>query len=384
MSLATSSWSTVSRAQAVQGWEPALDGDPTTAREFFMGLEESGSAVAEAGWQALHLSREDGLVVPLYIKGHSYGEYVFDHGWAHGAQRAGLVYYPKLLTAVPFTPSQGRRLLVPHGSGYAEQSVQAAQEALQVVQTLAEAEGYSSWHVLFPQAEELPAWRETGMLHRLGCQYHWFDRGYGDFEGFLASFRQSRRKTVRRERRAVAEQGVSVQVVEGEALEAVHWEVFERCYRATYFKRSGHAGYLTPAFFQQLARDLASRVVMMLATYQGRYVAAALCLRSDTTLYGRYWGALESFSQLHFELCYYQGIEYCLQHGLTRFDPGAQGEHKIPRGFEPTLTHSFHWLAHPGLSRAVEDFLREERAHVQAYARAAREDLPFRRSSEAG
>lgn len=371
-----SRWSTVPSARQCLAWAAAPDADPTTSQAFFAALEDSESAVAEAGWQPLHLQSEAGVVVPLYAKGHSYGEYVFDQGWAQAAHRAGLRYFPKLLTAVPFTPSQGRRLLVADATVPLDE---AARQALAAVQQLAERSRASSWHVLFPQVHELEAWTGTGMLHRLGCQYHWFDRGYGDFDGFLATFRQSRRKTVRRERRLVAEQGITVQVLEGPELADEHWAVFDQCYRMTYLKRSGHGGYLTPAFFPALARALPEQLVMMLAHQAGQPVAAALCLKSSTTLYGRYWGALGAFSQLHFELCYYQGIEYCLRHGLARFDPGAQGEHKIPRGFEPVLTHSFHWLAEPALARAVAEFLDHEREHVRAYALEARQDLPFHR-----
>ncbi|MGE4335785.1 MAG: GNAT family N-acetyltransferase [Pigmentiphaga sp.] len=376
-----SSWTPLSSARDSRCWTEAPDRDPTTSPAFFDALEASGSAARTAGWQPLHLESADaGVVVPLYAKSHSYGEYVFDHGWANAAQRAGMRYYPKLLTAVPFTPSQGRRLI---GPGAVADPMRAASQALAAAQALAERSGTSSWHVLFPNEAELEAWQATGMLHRLGCQYHWFDRGYGDFEGFLANFRASRRKTLRRERRAVAEQGIRVETLEGAGIEPRHWEMLDQCYRLTYLKRSGHEGYLTPTFFRRLAESLSDRVVLMLAWHEDRAVAAALCLRSDDTLYGRYWGALGDYPQLHFELCYYQGIEYCLRNGLRRFDPGAQGEHKIPRGFEPVLTHSFHWLAEPALAKAVDDFLQQERRHVRAYTKEARLDLPFHRDGSA-
>lgn len=371
-----SRWSTLPDASSSHHWQEASDRDPTTSPRWFAALEQSGSAAADTGWQPLHLQSDSGVVVPLYAKAHSFGEYVFDHGWADASERAGLRYYPKLLTAVPFTPSQGRRLL-----GAGDDRAASAQEAFAAVQQVAERGGLSSWHVLFPEPDELDAWQSTGMLHRLGCQYHWFDRQYGDFDGFIGTFRQSRRKTVRRERRLVVEQGVSVEVLEGSNIEARHWQVFEQCYRMTYLKRSGHGGYFTPELFPLLAQNLTDRVVMMLAVYQGEYVAAALYLKSDRTLYGRYWGSLEDFDQLHFELCYYQGIDYCLRAGLQRFDAGAQGEHKVLRGFEPVLTHSFHWLAEPRLADAVANFLVQEREHVEHYASALRQDLPFRRDT---
>ncbi|GAA5232270.1 N-acetyltransferase [Verticiella sediminum] len=358
-------------------WAQLAAGDPTLSAAFLGALQASGSASQDSGWQPAHLVREGAsAVLPLYAKSHSYGEYVFDHGWANAAHRAGLRYYPKLVTAVPFTPAAGRRLL----TGTAALDATLAGEAYAAVRALAERGQVSSWHLLFPDDSEAPAWASTGLLHRLGCQYHWFDRGYGDFDGFLGRFRQSRRKTVKRERRLVAEQGVDLATLDGTQLEPHHWQVFYQCYRDTYEKRSGHAGYLNQAFFAAMARDMPEQVVMTLATHEGRYVAAALCLRSADTLYGRYWGALDDFANLHFEACYYQGIEYCLAHGLTRFDPGAQGEHKIPRGFEPVLTHSFHWLAEPRLANAVADFLAEERVYMQDYARDARELLPFHRA----
>nr|MBF0683517.1 N-acetyltransferase [Pseudomonas sp.] len=373
-------WKTLPTLAGDASWD-ALRGEPaepTVCMAFLGAMESSRSAAPDTGWQPLHLFSEGRAAVPLYAKGHSYGEYVFDQGWARAAQQAGIRYYPKLLTAVPFTPAAGPRLLAPADADLNR----LARESFEVVRELAERAGASSWHVLFPHDEEVSAWQAAGLLHRLGCQYHWFDREYGDFEGFLGHFRQSRRKNLKRERRIVAEQGVTLQTLEGTQLEPHHWQVFLECYRATYEKRSGHTGYLNDAFFAAIARDMPANIVMTLAVYQGRHVAAALCLKSADTLYGRYWGALAEFDNLHFEACYYQGIEYCLANGLTRFDPGAQGEHKIPRGFEPVLTHSFHWLADPRLAHAVKDFLKYERREIREYAQEARSLLPFHRTEE--
>lgn len=371
----SSTWSTLPDVASSTEWDELIDNNPTLSRAFLGALEESGAVGGNTGWQPIHLQSEGKAVVPMYAKAHSYGEYVFDHAWANAAHRAGLRFYPKLLTAVPFTPSTGRRLLARPD---ADLNV-LAEEAFEVVRQLAERAQISSWHVLFPAADEVAAWKNAGLLHRLGCQYHWFNRGYGDFDEFLGEFRASRRKTVRRERRSVAEQGVTIQTLHGAQLEPHHWQVFCECYRATYAKRSGHLGYLNDTFFKTIARTMPENIVMMLAVYRGQYVAAALCLRSHDTLYGRYWGALDEFDNLHFEACYYQGIDFCLAHGLRRFDPGAQGEHKIPRGFEPVLTHSFHWLAEPRLSQAVADYLRYERQEIREYAEEARTLLPFRR-----
>ena len=373
-------WKTSPEPGLESGWDDAASRrEPTICSAFLNALQTSGCVTPDTGWQPLHLLCEGRAAMPLYAKGHSYGEYVFDQGWARAAQQAGIRYYPKLLTAVPFTPAAGPRLLHREGD-----TLELAAEAFEVVRSLAERAGISSWHVLFAQDSEVPAWKKAGLLHRLGCQYHWFDRDYGDFDGFLATFRQSRRKTVKRERRLVADQGVTLEVLEGPQLEPHHWQVFCECYRATYEKRSGHAGYLNDAFFAAIGRDMPRDIVMILAAHQGRHVAAALCLKSADTLYGRYWGALDEFANLHFEACYYQGIDYCLRTGLRRFDPGAQGEHKIPRGFEPVLTHSFHWLADVRLARAVQDFLKEERQALRAYAREARDLLPFHREPPAG
>lgn len=374
-------WKTLPGVAGEAGWDDYLPPapNPTVTAAFLGALESSGSAAPSTGWQALHLLSEGRAAVPLYAKSHSYGEYVFDQGWANAAYEGGIRYYPKLVTAVPFTPSAGPRLLRADG----DDAAALAGEALEVVRELAARAGASSWHVLFPDESEAPAWQQAGLLHRLGCQYHWFDRGYGDFDGFLETFRQSRRKTIRRERRIVAGQGVRLQTLDGRELEPFHWQVFIDCYRATYEKRSGHPGYLTTRFFEEIARSMPDSIVMTLATFQGRHVAAALYLKSSDTLYGRYWGALEEFDNLHFEACYYQGIEYCLRRGLRRFDPGAQGEHKIPRGFEPVLTHSFHWLADVRLARAVDDFLGEERETIRRYAIEARELLPFHRNGTA-
>lgn len=374
-------WKTLPTVAGETSWDGFCGGplEPTVSRAFLGAMESSKSAAPDTGWQPLHLLSEDRAAVPLYAKGHSYGEYVFDQGWARAAHQAGIRYYPKLLTAVPFTPATGPRLLAPPDADLNR----LTREAFEAVRELAERAGLSSWHVLFPREDEVPAWQAAGLLHRLGCQYHWFDRGYGDFDGFLGHFRQSRRKNLKRERRIVAEQGVTLQTLEGTQLEPYHWDVFLQCYRATYEKRSGHAGYLNEAFFAAIARDMPESIVMTLAAYEDRHVAAALCLKSADTLYGRYWGALAEFDNLHFEACYYQGIEYCLAHGLTRFDPGAQGEHKIPRGFEPVLTHSFHWLADPRLSHAVKDFLKYERREIREYAHEARDLLPFHRQGSA-
>lgn len=361
-------------------WDALAGHDyPFLRHAFLAALEESDAVSAAKGWQPHHLvMREKGTLVaamPLYIKSHSYGEYVFDWAWADAYQRHGQVYYPKLVAAIPFTPATGPRLLVAAGAdreALLQRVIDALREEAQRVAA-------SSVHILFPHAEESVQWQQGGMLQRVGPQYHWFDEDYGDFEGFLASFSSRKRKTLRRERRRVAEQGLELQILEGAAISAEDWRFFFYCYQLTYAKRSGHGGYLPEDFFLRLARAMPEALVMVMAYHGSERVAAALNFRGSDALYGRYWGCVHEFEFLHFEACYYQGIEYCLRHGLPRFDPGAQGEHKIQRGFTPITTYSNHWLAMPAFSDAVARFLDQERDHINDYLREAAEMLPFRR-----
>lgn len=355
---------------------------PFTRYEFLHALEASGAVTAEKGWQAHHIvARREGRVIgvmPMYIKTHSYGEYVFDWSWADAYQRHGRSYYPKLLAAIPFTPATGPRLCV---------ADEAEREG--VMQALARALpehavdlGMSSVHILFSEADKAAAWQDHGFMQRVGPQYHWFDRDYGDFEGFLASFSSRKRKSLRKERRVVAEQGLDLRVLVGSEISAAQWRFFFHCYQLTYAKRSGHGGYLPEAFFTQLAATMPEHLVMVVASHQGEPVAVALNFRDQHTLYGRYWGCVREYEFLHFEACYYQGIEYCLREGLRHFDPGAQGEHKIQRGFTPIVTYSNHWLADKAFSEAVARFLDEEKLHIAQYIREASAMLPFKRGDD--
>ena len=351
---------------------------PHLSHPFLLALETSGSVGPGTGWQPRHLLLEEGgrllAAMPLWHKTHSWGEYVFDQEWARAYARHGLAYYPKLVGAVPFTPAGGPRLLV-HPDIDPRDLLDPLRDALH--RQLA-ADRASGWHILFPDSGELPLWQALGADLRLGCQFHWFNRDYRHFDDFLAALNAKRRKEIRRERRRVAEQGVTLLRLTGDALRPEHWITFYDFYRDTYRRRSGHDGYLTESFFHTLHRVMPERLLLVLAERDGEPVGGAFCLIGDDTLYGRYWGAREDIECLHFEACLYQGIEFCIERGLTRFDPGAQGEHKIPRGFEPVLTHSAHWLAHPGFREAVKEFLREEGEAVMRYRDEARGWLPFR------
>ena len=354
------------------------DAYPFLRHDFLAGLERTDCTTAATGWQPSHLALKRGeeiiAAAPAYLKSHSYGEYVFDWAWADAWRRLNLDYYPKLVTAIPFTPATGPRLL--HSPAVTAED--SWPMLLEGVRALAQRRGISSWHILFPEpalAEQLAA---LGMHTRHAVQFHWFNRNYQDFDDFLATFSSRKRKALRRERRRVVEQGITLRTLTGDEISPADWQTFHRFYQLTYAKRSGHGGYLTREFFTRTAAAMGAQVVMVLAEQGGRDVAGALYFCSDTTLFGRYWGCEEELDCLHFEACYYRGIEYCIERGLQRFDPGAQGEHKIQRGFEPTRTLSCHWIAHPELSRAVGEFTREEQTHVEAYRREAATLLPFR------
>ena len=351
---------------------------PFTRHAFLAALERSGSLDAERGWQPHHLiwRQDDGQLaaaLPAYLKTHSFGEYVFDWAWADAYARNGLDYYPKLLAAIPFTPCQGPRLLA---GGTESQWAGRAAEALTAESRRL---GLSGWHCLFPEPELSESWRRLGTAQRLGCQFHWRNYGYRDFEDFLACMNSRKRKSIRKERRRVREQGFTFEWREGSEIQSQDWALFYHLYQLTYLKRSGHGGYLTHGFFEQLGQYLAQHCLMVLAWQADTPIAASLFLADSTTLYGRYWGCRAEFDFLHFETCYYQGLDYAIARGLKRFDGGAQGEHKLTRGFEPCITYSNHWLAHSGFQAAVQEFVAEEARGIKNYQQAAREQLPFKR-----
>jgi len=352
--------------------------NPFLSYAFLEALEASDSAVPQTGWAPAHLllEREDGdllAVAPTYLKSHSQGEYVFDHAFADALERAGGRYYPKLQVAVPFTPVTGRRLLVRGGVDEASAREALASALLQLMDRT----GCSSAHLTFLTESEQAFLAERDFLARQDIQYHWTDEGYGDFEGFLGALASRKRKALRRERRDALSDGLSVRWITGSDLREEHWDAFWEFYQDTGARKWGQP-YLTREFFSLLGERMADQVLLILAERDGRPIAGALNIIGAEALFGRYWGCVEDHPFLHFELCYYQAIDYALAHGLKRVEAGAQGGHKLARGYRPVLTHSAHAFAHPGLAAAVGDYLFRERAEIAAVQAAFEEQTPFR------
>jgi predicted N-acyltransferase len=344
-------------------------------------LEDSGSASARTGWLPQHaVLRGAGgdivAVAPMYAKSHSYGEYVFDHGWAHALERAGGDYYPKLQVAAPFSPVPGPRLLRRPGAGI---PVAALADALeQACRSL----DLSSVHVTFCTEDEWAELGQAGWLQRLGMQFHWENAGYASFEDFLGALSSRKRKVLRRERRDANAAGLTFHALSGADLKEAHWDAFYRFYRSTVDRKWGSA-YLTRSFFSLLGERLGDRVVLMLAEHAGKPVAGALNLVGSEALYGRNWGCRGEWPFLHFELCYYRAIEWAIEHKLPRVEAGAQGRHKIQRGYLPKPTYSAHWIAHGGLRRAIAQFLQEEQYGIQQEMASLAEESPFRKAGDA-
>ncbi len=360
----------------------AGDAQPFLRHEFLAALEASGCVAPERGWTPRHLVLEDhaGRVVgalPLYEKAHSRGEFVFDFAWANAYHAHGLAYYPKLLTAVPFTPVRGARLLcAPDADGPA---VRAA--LIGAVRERLRESGLSSWHVLFPADEEFAELERAGLVRRLDCQFHWFNRQYDSFDAFLASFNAEKRKKAKRERRRVAEAGIHFETRTGEEIDARLWRTLYGFYADT-FHRHGHEPYLDLGFFRTVACALPGRLLLKIAYRSAEPIAVAIFFVGSDALYGRYWGANDQYHSLHFETCYYQGIEWCIEHEIGRFEPGTQGEHKVPRGFVPTLMGSAHAILDPRFERAIRDFAAREAQAVRAYAAEVDAHVPYRRPDE--
>lgn len=361
-------------------WDTCAGPDnPFVSHAFLLALEESGSADADAGWLPRHLLVEDAAgtllgCAPLYVKSHSYGEYVFDHGWADAWERAGGRYYPKLLCGVPFTPVPGPRLLTAPGAQAERIEAALAAGMVEVGRQLR----VSSLHVNFLPERQWRLLGELGLLQRTGQQFHWENRGYADFDGFLASLNSRKRKAIRKERREVVEAGVTLRALSGGEIEERHWDAFWRFYRNTSDRKWGSA-YLTREFFSRIGETMADKVVLVVAEANERIVAGALNLRGTDTLYGRNWGCSAHYPFLHFEACYYQAIDYAIRHGLKRVEAGAQGQHKIQRGYLPVTTYSAHWIADPRFRRAVADYLEREREAVAEGIEELTEFSPFRK-----
>ncbi|MNH49674.1 hypothetical protein D3C73_12550 [compost metagenome] len=356
----------------------APTGDPFVSYDFLHACEASGSAVPSQGWAARHLSLHDGDdavigVMPLYLKGHSQGEYVFDHSWADAYQRAGGCYYPKLLGAVPFTPATGPRFL--NAPGTDEATVREA--LLQGALTLVERLRVSSLHVNFPTEPEWRAMTEAGLLPRRDIQFIWRNEGYQTFDDFLAALSSNRRKTIRRERRE-AQAGLDIRVLTGADITEAHWDAFFDFYMDTGDRKWGRP-YLTRDFFARVGATMADRIALVMAFRDETPIAGALNFIGRDALYGRQWGALEEVPFLHFELCYYQAIEFAIARGLSRVEAGAQGEHKIARGYLPSPVYSAHWITDPALRDPVARYLDNERPAVEAEMATMRADLsPYR------
>jgi hypothetical protein len=357
------------------------DHHPFLRHEFLSAMERHHCVGEHTGWLPCHsvcFDDKQRLIgaAPLYLKDNSYGEFVFDWSWADAYQRHGLRYYPKLVSAIPFTPATGQRLLLAPGP----QAAATAQAIIDQVLEEARHQALSSIHWLFTTDQDRELLLSRSYLHRLGCQFHWRNPGYRDFADFLDTLNAKRRKNIKRERRLVQEAGLTLEVLQGTQVSESQWHTFHRFYCST-FQRLGGIPTLTLSFFQEIATTLGERLVLVLASKGSRYVAGAISLCSDHTLYGRHWGCSADYDSLHFEACYYQGIDYCIRRQLQQFEPGAQGEHKIYRGFLPTLTQSVHWIAHPGFRSAIADFLQREMPAVKHYASDLVQHSPYRQET---
>ena len=353
---------------------------PCADHAYLSALETSGSVGENTGWAPAHLTAWEGdrLVgaAPTYLKTDSYGEYIFDWGWARAFLANGVPYYPKLVSAIPFTPATGAKLMVA-----AEADAQAVRDGLVALATeITRQTKASSAHFLFAVPEELPAFQRGEYLVRHSYQYHWINRGYGDFAGFLDAFKNRKRKQIVREREWLSQSEVTIECLEGDALRPEHARAMYAFYSST-IEKMGAIGYLTPQFFETVFREMKHAIVLMWASVGGEPVAAALNYRKGAALFGRYWGSSEHYRNLHFELCYYRGIEYAIAHGLRLFEAGAQGEHKIARGFEPRLTYSAHWIGHPAFRAAIADFVEREKTGIAGLFEETASHLPFRTQS---
>lgn len=352
---------------------PSAEYDPFLSWDFLQALEESGCVDDETGWSPRHLIVEDDTAnlrgaLPLYVKTHSQGEYVFDHGWADALERAGGQYYPKLLTAVPFTPVTGRRVLA-EDAGILRALVAGAVQTTQQW-------GVSSWHLNFPTEEAWDELGELGLLKRIDRQFIWSNRDYADYDAFLADLSARKRKNLKRERRE-AQAGLEIEQLTGDALRPEHWDVFFACYQDTGARKWGYP-YLNREFFDLIHQRMADKVLLVMAKAEGRYIASALNFIGSHALYGRYWGKLADHPFLHFELCYHQAVDAAIARGLDRVEAGAQGDHKLARGYRPSPVYSAHYIAHEGLRGAVADYLARERPAIRQDIALMDEESPFK------
>ncbi|MFD1744459.1 GNAT family N-acetyltransferase [Rhizobium helianthi] len=371
-------WSSLSGTR--RGGDVAYN--PFLSHAFLSSLEESGSATAKTGWLGHHILMENEKgdllgAVPAYLKSHSQGEYVFDHAWADALERAGGQYYPKLQCCIPFTPATGPRLLSASAQDTESVRLNLAGGLTEITRQL----GISSTHVTFLPDEELSSFEEAGFLHRMDQQFHFINRGYANHEEFLGELSSSKRKNLRKERRSALENGISIEWLTGSDLTENIWDQFFAFYMDTGSRKWGRP-YLTRSFYSLIGERMADDVLLVMAKREGRYVAGAINFIGEDCLFGRHWGCIEDHPFLHFEVCYHQAIDFALAHRLKRVEAGAQGEHKLARGYMPVTTHSAHYIAHPGLRRAVEDYLARERREVAYAGEYLTEHSPFRKGEE--
>jgi len=353
--------------------------NPFTQYEFLIALENNGAVGKEFGWLThffLAYNGDSKLVgaLPLYIKFNSYGEFVFDWAWADAYQQHGLRYYPKLVSSIPYTPATGARLLIADKSHYKD----IADALINAVLSFAEKSQLSSFHCLFTNKQDSEYFKNhSRMMMRLGCQFHWRNNNYNSFEHYLEQLTSKKRKQIKRERRIVKEQEIEFEILNGHTATEQQWDIYHRFYESTFERKSGMPT-LSNNFFKEIAHTMPESIVLVLAKYKNEYVASAFNLKGIDTLYGRHWGCSDEFDNLHFEACYYQGLEYCIDNGLKYFEPGAQGEHKIARGFMPTKTWSAHWIAHPQFNQSIKNFLQHETGGMLDYIQELNGHSPFK------
>lgn len=358
---------------AAQAWDALSDGTPLISHAFLSALENSGSVGKDTGWipHQLVVRQADQLIgaMPLYLKSHSYGEYVFDWAWADAYQRSGLDYYPKLLSAIPFSPVTSARLLA-NDTATQFLIIKALENTLQ-------SNALSSAHVLFPSDENAMQFDAAGWLKRVGVQFRWQNKNYACFEDFLNTLSHDKRKKIHQERKKIAASGVICRHIKATDACQADWDFFYSCYCNTYFEHRS-TPYLKRAFFDEIGKTMPENILLIVAEIAGKPVASTLNIYNKTTLYGRYWGATQFVSGLHFELCYYQAQHFCIDEGISFFEGGAQGEHKLARGFEPRITCSYHKIAHPDFATAIKDFVARESAGIAAYTNELEDRAPFK------
>ena len=360
-------------------WNALIHPDNPFARhEFLIAMERHNAVGKTFGWYPQYLlARDSGELVgaaPMYLKDNSYGELVFDWAWADAYQRSGVPYYPKLVVAIPYTPASGQRLLVHPKSDYqtvAQAMINAATKHAQDLQV-------SSLHWLFTNEQDTAVFKsQPDYMLRLGCQFHWHNQDYQSFEDYLSHFSSSKRKKIKQERRRVKDQGITLEVLHGDEADEEQWDIYHRFYNSTFDRKYGHATF-SKGFFLEIAETMPRNIVLVLAKHQDNYVAGAFNVRGSETLYGRHWGCSQAFHSLHFEACYYQGLEYCIDNGMQRFEPGAQGEHKIARGFLPAKTWSAHWIADERFEKPIRQFVTHELDGMEHYIAELQEHSPFK------